>query len=91
MLDANTIQGQLIINDPKVFQKPWVQEPQKFQRMSDESVVSSGWKGLFSGATDGVCAPINDVDDFDRRVKVPAARGLVSPEEEAEAVREVTK
>lgn len=84
MIDSNTIQGQLTINDPKVFEKPWVQEPQKFSRMTDESVTASGWKGLFSGASDGVCAPINDIDDFDKRLKIPAAKGLVSPEQEAE-------
>ena len=82
MIDSNTISGQLTINDPKVYMKPWVQEPQLFHRMSDESVTSSGWKGLFSGASDGVCAPINDVDDFDKRVKVPAAKGIAPAEEE---------
>ena len=82
MKDSNTIEGQLTIKDPKVYMKPWVQEPQLFHRMSDESVTFSGWKGLFSGATDGVCAPMNDVDDFDKRLKIPAAEGLAPKEEE---------
>jgi hypothetical protein len=82
MIDSNTIRGQLIINDPKVYMKPWVQEPQMFHRMSDDSVTASGWKGLFSGASDGVCAPLNDEDDFDKRVKIPASLGLDSPAKE---------
>jgi hypothetical protein len=76
MTDSNTIWGQLTINDPKVYMKPWVQEPQNFRRMSNESVTHFGWKGLFSGISDGVCAPMNDVEDFDRRLKIPAAKGL---------------
>jgi hypothetical protein len=76
LIDSNTIEGQLTINDPKVFEKPWVQPKQMFRRMSDESVTHFGWRGLFSGISDGVCAPMNDIEDFDRRLKIPAARGL---------------
>ena len=76
MMDSNTIWGQLTINDPKVYMKPWVQEPQLFRRMSEPSVTHFGWKGLFSGISDGVCAPMNDIEDFDRRLKIPAAKGL---------------
>jgi hypothetical protein len=74
MIDSNTIWGQLTINDPKIYEEPWVQKPQHFRRMADESVTFFGWKGLFSGIADGVCAPMNDIEDFDRRLKIPAAQ-----------------
>jgi hypothetical protein len=30
---------------------------------------------LFSGVTEAICAPMNEVDDFNRRMRDPAAKG----------------
>jgi hypothetical protein len=72
---TDTIQGQLTINDPKVFTKPWVVPASTFRRMAEDDIVFFGWRGLFSGVTEAICAPMNEVDDFNRRMRDPAARG----------------
>jgi len=71
----DTIQGQLTINDPKVFTKPWVVPPSTFRRMPEEDITFFGWRGLFSGVTEAICAPMNEVDDYNRRFRDPAALG----------------
>jgi hypothetical protein len=75
MIDANTIEGQLTINDPKNFTAPWVHPPSLFKRMKPEDVNFFGWKGLFSGLTDAICAPMNETN-FDDRIRDPGALGV---------------
>ncbi len=69
------IEGQLTINDPKMYTAPWVHPKSTFTRMPEKSVTFFGWGGLFSGVTDEICAPINEVDDFDKRIRDPAVTG----------------
>ena len=71
----NTLEGQLTINDPRNFTKPWVQPTSTFRRLAEDDVNFFGWRGLFSGVTEAICAPMNEVDDFNRRMRDPAARG----------------
>jgi len=70
------IEGQFTINDPKVYTAPWVHPKSTFTRIPDRSTTFFGWKGLFSGVTDAICAPINEVDDFDKRIRDPAVTGV---------------
>ena len=37
--------------------------------MKPEQINFFGWIGLFSGVTDAMCAPMNEVDDFNRRIR----------------------
>ena len=69
------IEGQLTINDPKNFTAPWVHPMSTFTRMRDQDTTFFGWKGLFSGVTEAICAPMNEVDDFDKRIRDPAVYG----------------
>ena len=74
-ISYDIIEGQLTINDPESFTKPWVHPKSQFRRMPDRSVTFFGWKGLFSGVTDGICAPANEIDDFNKRIRDPAVFG----------------
>ncbi len=74
-ISHDIIEGQLTINDPKMFTRPWVHPKSQFTRMSDRSVTFFGWKGLFSGVTDGICAPVNEIEDFNKRIRDPAVFG----------------
>ncbi len=74
-IDANTIEGQLTINDPKMFTAPWVHPKSQFKRMKAEETEFFGWKGLFSGLTDAICAPMNELDDFNKRIRDPGIFG----------------
>jgi hypothetical protein len=72
----DTIEGRLTIYDPKIFTAPWEHPPSVFTRMNPEHVEFFGWKGLFSGVTDAICAPMNEIDDFNKRIRDPAVYGV---------------
>ena len=69
------IEGELTIDDPKMYTQKWVHPKSTFTRMPEKDVNFFGWRGLFSGVTDSICAPINEVDDFDKRIRDPAVTG----------------
>ena len=74
-IDVDTIEGQLTIHDPANYTAPWTHAPSRFERMRPEHVSLFGWKGLFSGATDAICAPMNEAD-YNGRVRDPAILGV---------------
>jgi len=75
-IDADTIEVQLTIDDPTFYTAPWTDiQPKTFTREPPESYNYSGWKGLFSGITEAICAPMNEVDSFNLTVRDPAIFG----------------
>ena len=76
-VDADTIEIRLTINDPMFYTAPWTEiRPKTFTREPPESYNYFGWKGLFSGITEAICAPMNEVDNFNLTVRDPAIFGL---------------
>ena len=71
----DTIMGQLTVYDPENYTAPWVQEPVPFTRMRPSEVTFFGWKGLFSGITEAICAPMNETR-FDDTIRDPAVFGI---------------
>ena len=71
----DTIEGQLTINDPKMFTATWIHPKSTFTRMKPEATEFFGWKGLFSGLTEAICAPMNELDDFNKRIRDPGIFG----------------
>jgi hypothetical protein len=81
-VDADTIDGEMTIYDPKNYTGPWRYEVKTstpfvrhFKRMDDKDVNFFGWKGLFSGITEASCAPMNEVGDFNKRIRDRAIFG----------------
>jgi hypothetical protein len=79
---ADTIDGEMTIYDPKNYNGPWRYEVKTstpfvrhFKRMDDKDVNFFGWKGLFSGITEAACAPMNEVGDFNKRIRDRAIFG----------------
>lgn len=72
---ADTIEGRLVIYDPKNFTAPWAHPPSRFQRMKPQDVSFFGWQGLYSGLTDAICAPMNEAN-FAERIRDPGALGI---------------
>jgi hypothetical protein len=59
----------MIINDPKVYTAPWTSELKKFRRLEKNAIKTvDGWSGLLQD----VCAPADEVDQFNKRVRDPA-------------------
>jgi hypothetical protein len=50
-----------------------------FSRIAREDATYFGWYGLFGGITDAICAPLNEVEDFNRRIRNPAGLGVPGP------------
>ncbi|MBI4888433.1 MAG: hypothetical protein HY824_15160 [Acidobacteria bacterium] len=71
----DTIEGQLTIHDPKNFTETWTHPKTTFRRMPPKDVTFFGWKGLFSGVTEAICAPMNEIDDYNKRFRDPAIQG----------------
>ena len=61
----------MTIDDPKVYTKPWVSQLKKF-RLIDQPKTIEGWRGLI----EDICAPIEDVEEFNKRIRDPAG-GIV--------------
>jgi hypothetical protein len=68
-IGADTIDAEMTIYDLKNYTAPWGPQKRQFNRMKPAEVSFFGWKGLFSGVTDAMCAPMNEVDDFNRRIR----------------------
>jgi hypothetical protein len=60
----------MIVTDPKVYTRPWVSQTKKFRKLDtkDSIKTADGWTGLM----EDLCAPADEVDQFDRRVRDPA-------------------
>jgi hypothetical protein len=59
-LNADAIAVQFVLYDPKYYATPWVGDVKPWRRMPRSTVTNSGWFGLYSGATEAVCAPMNE-------------------------------
>ena len=65
----------LTLYDPTYYTAPWVSDTKVFRREPPSNHTFYGWYGLFSGITEEICAPLNEVDDFNRRIRDPAGVG----------------
>jgi hypothetical protein len=68
-IDHDTMEMTVTVVDPKMYTKPWVSEKKTWSLLSKPEEYSlDGWNAL----PEEVCAPIDEVDNFDRRVRDPA-------------------
>ena len=57
------------INDPKIYTAPWTGDLKKFRKLDKNTIKSiDGWAGMLEDA----CAPADEVDLFNKRVRDPA-------------------
>jgi hypothetical protein len=75
-IDADTIELRMTMWDPRYYKEPWVSDVKTFNRTPREDVTYFGWYGLFGGITDAICAPMNEVEDFNKRIRNPAGLGV---------------
>jgi hypothetical protein len=78
-VDADTLELRMNLYDPEHYTAPWMgdNDPKIFKRIPNESPDLSpfGWFGLFSGITEQLCAPVNEVEEYNKRFRDPAALG----------------
>ena len=73
--DPDTIELRMTLYDPKLYTAPWVSDVKKFTRIKREDTTFFGWYGLFSGLTEGICAPMNEVDTYNKLFRDPTSKG----------------
>jgi len=73
-VDANTIELQLTLTDPKFYSAPWVSDKKVFKLVPNSDMTFFGWYGLYAGITEGACAPINEVEGYKKGFHDPAAK-----------------
>jgi hypothetical protein len=57
--DADTIELRLTLHDPKMYTADWVSDIKIWKKEPRENVTWFGWYGLYSGAGELLCAPMN--------------------------------
>jgi hypothetical protein len=72
----DTIELRMTMSDPKFYKAPWVSDVKTFKRVKRENTTFFGWYGLFSGLTEGICAPMNEVDSYNTLFRDPSGRGV---------------
>ncbi len=61
----------MAITDPKIYTGVWKSETKRFRKLSKEGIKTlEGWTGLM----EDICAPADDVEEFNRRIRDPAGR-----------------
>jgi len=73
--DPDTIEFQMTLYDPQFYTASWVGAKRVYKRLPEKEYTLSGWKGLYSGNTDAICAPMNEAEDYNKRIRDPAAYG----------------
>lgn len=71
--DADTIEVQVTLYDPEYYTAPWPATPRVFKRMPPQTYTYFGWKGLFAGITESICAPMNEVEGYNKQFRDPGA------------------
>ena len=58
-VDAETLEIELTLYDPQVYATPWVSDTKTWKLQPPDKMTFFGWRGLFSGAGELICAPMN--------------------------------
>ena len=72
----DTIELRMTMYDPKLYTQPWVSDVKTFTRVKRQDTTFFGWYGLYSGLTEGICAPMNEVDTYNTLFRDPASKGV---------------
>jgi len=72
----DTIELRMTMYDSTFYKAPWVSDVKVFKRVKREATTFFGWYGLFSGTTEGICAPMNEVDSYNTLFRDPAGKGV---------------
>jgi hypothetical protein len=63
-VDSNTLELQLTLYDPEYYTSPYVGSKKIYKRMPDDRITYFRWYGLYAGITEGICAPMNEVEGY---------------------------
>ncbi len=58
-VNADTLEVQMTLTDPAYYKAPWVSDKKLWKKQPPDKTTWFGWQGLFSGAGELICAPMN--------------------------------
>jgi hypothetical protein len=70
-VDSNTLELQLTLHDPEYYTAPYVGSKKIYKRMPGDAITYFGWNGLFAGISEGICAPMNEVEGYNKGFRDP--------------------
>ena len=73
----DTIELRLTLYDPALYTQPWVSDVKTYTRIPRQETTFYGWYGLFSGLTEGICAPMNEVDSYNSLFRDRTSQGVI--------------
>jgi hypothetical protein len=66
--DHNTLELKITLIDPVIYKAPWVTTKVN-KRVPKDKLEAGGWSGI----VEDICAPVDEVDTFNRLIRDPAA------------------
>ena len=75
-VEADTIELQMTLYDLSIYTEPWVSDTKIFRREPRENYTFFGWYGFSGGIMEGICAPLDEVGNFNSRIRDPAGLGV---------------
>ena len=70
-INYDSLELKMVLTDPEYYAKPWVAQTKRMHLLPANYIQSSGWSGLL----EDLCAPVDEVDTFNRLIRDPAGTG----------------
>ena len=78
-IDADTLELRMTLHDPTYYTAAWGGDyPILFKPENPDYVSYYGWDGLYSGVTEQICAPLDEVEMFNKRIRDPGSVGVTN-------------
>jgi hypothetical protein len=78
-IDAETLELRMTLHDPTYYTASWGGNyPILYKPENPDYTSYYGWNGLYSGITEQICAPLDEVETFNRRIRDPASTGITN-------------
>jgi hypothetical protein len=65
-VNFNTLELDMTLYDPEFYTAPYTASKKIFKKMPDDAITYFGWFGLFAGISEGICAPMNEVEGYNK-------------------------
>ena len=65
-VDFNTLEMQLTLYDPEFYTATYVGSKKIYKRTPNDAMTYFGWSGIFAGITESICAPMNEVEGYNK-------------------------
>ena len=78
-VDADTLELRMTLFDPTYYTATWKGDyTVVFKRENPDYYNYFGWKSIYSGVTEQICAPLDEVEGFNQRIRDPGGLGIVN-------------